>query len=160
MASTDLLPNLAEYVVPGRKYLWISFSRSGDSPEGVAVLEQAIQLYPEVAHLVVTCNAQARMAEICKGSKRACVVVLDDAVNDRSLAMTSSFTNMVVMGQCLANAWSIEEYAQVLEQLVRAGEADAGAGGGGGRADCGARVLRGCVLSAAERWRAWRRSLR
>ncbi|MBW4040183.1 MAG: tagatose-6-phosphate ketose isomerase, partial [Acidobacteria bacterium] len=106
VASTDLLPNLQEYVVPGRRYLWISFSRSGDSPEGVAVLEQALQLYPEVAHLVVTCNARARMAEICAGSKNACVVVLDDAVNDRSLAMTSSFTNMVVMGQCLANAWS------------------------------------------------------
>jgi len=122
VASTDMLPNLAEYVVPGRKYLWISFSRSGDSPEGVAVLEQAIQLYPEVAHLVVTCNSKARMMEICKGSKRSCVVVLDDAVNDRSLAMTSSFTNMVVMGQCLANAWSIEEYTSILFLLVSAGE--------------------------------------
>jgi tagatose-6-phosphate ketose/aldose isomerase len=122
VASTDLLPNLAEYVVPGRKYLWISFSRSGDSPEGVAVLEQALQLYPEVAHLVVTCNAKARMTEICKGWERACVVVLDDAVNDRSLAMTSSFTNMVVMGQCLANAWSIKEYTGVVEHLVHAGE--------------------------------------
>jgi tagatose-6-phosphate ketose/aldose isomerase len=122
VASTELLPNLAEYVVPGRRYLWISFSRSGDSPEGVAVLEQAIQLYPEVAHLVVTCNAKARMTVVCEASKRACVVVLDDVVNDRSLAMTSSFTNMVVMGQCLANAWSIAEYTGVLEQLVRAGE--------------------------------------
>ena len=122
VASTDMLPNLAEYVVPGRKYLWISFSRSGDSPEGVAVLEQAIQLYPEVAHLVVTCNSKARMMEICKGSKRSCVVVLDDAVNDRSLAMTSSFTNMVLMGQCLANAWSIEEYTSILFLLVSAGE--------------------------------------
>ena len=62
------------------------------------------------------------MAEICKRSERACVVVLDDAVNDRSLAMTSSFTNMVVMGQCLANAWTMEAYEQVLEHLVRAGE--------------------------------------
>jgi tagatose-6-phosphate ketose/aldose isomerase len=61
------------------------------------------------------------MAEICKQAARACVVVLDDAVNDRSLAMTSSFTNMVVMGQCLANAWSIEEYSEVVAQLVRAG---------------------------------------
>lgn len=121
VASTDLLPNLEEYLVPGRRYLWISFSRSGDSPEGVAVLEQAIQRYSSVAHLVVTCNAQARMAEICKQSARACVVVLDDAVNDRSLAMTSSFTNMVVMGQCLANAWSIDEYSEVVTQLVRAG---------------------------------------
>lgn len=109
VASTELLPSLEEYVVPGRKYLWISFSRSGDSPEGVAVLEQAIHLYPNIAHLIVTCNAQARMAEICKDAQRAYVVVLDDAVNDRSLAMTSSFTNMVVMGHCLANAWSLKE---------------------------------------------------
>ena len=121
VASTDLLTNLEEYVVPGRRYLWISFSRSGDSPEGVAVLEQAIQLYPNVAHLVVTCNARARMAEICKDAGRACVVVLDDVVNDRSLAMSCSFTNMIVMGQCLANAWSIEEYSAVVERMVRAG---------------------------------------
>ena len=123
VASTDLLPSLEDYMVTGRRYLWISFSRSGDSSEGVAVLEQAIQLYPDIAHLVVTCNTQARMVEICKKSKRACVMVLDDAVNDRSLAMTSSFTNMVVMGQCLANAWSIKEYSEIVERLVRAGHA-------------------------------------
>ncbi len=121
VASTELLPNMEEHVVPGRRYLWISFSRSGDSPEAVAVLEQALAVYPGVSHLVVTCNAKARMATICAGLEQACVVVLDDAVNDRSLAMTSSFTNMVVMGHCLAHAWKIEEYKPVLEQLVRAG---------------------------------------
>lgn len=120
-ASTDLLPNLEEYVVPGRRYLWISFSRSGDSPEGVAVMEQAIQQYPMISQLVVTCNAQARMIAICKKAALSCVVVLDDAVNDRSLAMTSSFTNMIVMGQCLAHAWSIEEYSTIVERLVRGG---------------------------------------
>lgn len=121
VASTDLLPNLDEYVVPSRKYLWISFSRSGDSPEGVAVLEQAIQRYPSIPHLVVTCHAQARMGEICRGVVNAFVIVLDDAVNDRSLAMTSSFTNMIIMGHCLANAWSISDYKPLLEQLVHAG---------------------------------------
>jgi tagatose-6-phosphate ketose/aldose isomerase len=120
-ASTELLPNLDEYVVPGRRYLWISFSRSGDSPEAVAVVEQAIKLYPGIAHLVITCNAQARLITICKKADHACAIVLDDAVNDRSLAMTSSFTNMVLMGQCLAHAWSIEEYSPVVERLVRAG---------------------------------------
>ncbi len=134
VASTDLLPNMEEYIVPGRRYLWISFSRSGDSPEGVAILEQAIQLYPNISHLVVTCNSSARMVEVCRGVERARVVVLDDAVNDRSLVMTSSFTNMVVMWHCLANAWSIADYKPVLEQLISAakdllmrvaGEADA-----------------------------------
>lgn len=122
VASTDLLPNLEDYVVPGQRYLWISFSRSGDSPEGVAVIERATQLYPEIAHLVVTCNKEARMAVLCKHAKASCVVVLDDAVNDRSLVMTSSFTNMVIMGHCLANAWSIEQYAMTLKALVHAGK--------------------------------------
>lgn len=119
--STDLLPNLEDFVVPGRNYLWISFSRSGDSAEGVAVLERAIQLYPEIAHMVVTCNEEARMIEVCRGRARSCVVVLDAAVNDRSLAMTSSFTNMIVLGQCLANAWRLEEYESVLRGMREAG---------------------------------------
>ena len=120
-ASTDLLPNLEDYIVPGRNYLWISFSRSGDSPEGVAVLEQAIERYPNIAHLVVTCNAKAQMISVCRGAAQAYSIVLDDAVNDRGLAMTSSFTNMIVMGQCLAHAWSIEEYAVLNAHLVDAG---------------------------------------
>lgn len=122
-ASTDLLPNMEAYMVPGRRYLWISFSRSGDSPEGVAVLERALERHKSVAHLVVTCNAKARMAALCEGLKNACVVVLDDAVNDRSLAMTSSFTNMIVMGQCLAHAWTLDAYKPILQQMVKAGRA-------------------------------------
>lgn len=122
-ASTDLLPSLDDYVVAGRKYLWISFSRSGDSPEGVAILERAVENYQEIAHLLITCNAKARMISICSRHKHSAVIVLDDAVNDRSLAMTSSFTNMVVMGQCLAHAWSLAGYAALLPQMCAAGEA-------------------------------------
>jgi tagatose-6-phosphate ketose/aldose isomerase len=33
VASTDLLTNRDDLVIPNRDYLWISFSRSGDSPE-------------------------------------------------------------------------------------------------------------------------------
>jgi tagatose-6-phosphate ketose/aldose isomerase len=121
VASTDLLPNMDAYVIPDENYLWISFSRSGDSPEGVAVIEHALRLHPSVAHLVVTCNADARMAALCEGIDRTCVVVLDDAVNDRSLAMTSSFTNMIVLGHCLAHTWSLEEYDPILDALVHAG---------------------------------------
>jgi tagatose-6-phosphate ketose/aldose isomerase len=120
-ASTELLPNLEDMIVPGRSYLLISFSRSGDSPEGVAVIEQVIRLYPEIAHLVVTCNAEARMITIANRAVRSCVLVLDDVVNDRGLAMTSSFTNMVVAGQCLAHAWSLDKYEQVMESLAPAG---------------------------------------
>ena len=62
--STDLLTNVDEYVVPGRRYLWVSFSRSGDSSEGVAVIELALERHPQVRHLIITCNAEGRMAEL------------------------------------------------------------------------------------------------
>ena len=122
VASTDLLSNMADYLVAGRRYLWISFSRSGESPEGVAVYRQALHKYPQVAHLIVTCNQRGRMVTLSEGQPNAYVVVLDDAVNDRGLAMTSSFSNMVVFGQCLAHAWSGDAYQLVFRELVRAGE--------------------------------------
>jgi tagatose-6-phosphate ketose/aldose isomerase len=123
IASTDLLANMSDYLVPGRRYLMISFSRSGDSPEGVTVLTQALEKHPEIAHLIVSCNVNGRMAELVHGRAQAYAVVLDDAVNDRGLAMTSSFSNMVLFGQCLAHAWSASAYDGVFEALVRAGEA-------------------------------------
>ena len=122
VASTELLLGTDEYIIPERKYLWISFSRSGDSPEGVAVLEQAIQSSPNISHLVITCNEQGKMVSLCDSVDRACVIVLADAVNDRSLAMTSSFTNMIIMGHCIANAWMIEEYEPLLAQMIQAGD--------------------------------------
>jgi tagatose-6-phosphate ketose/aldose isomerase len=119
--STELITNMENYVLPGRPYLWISFSRSGDSSEGVGVLEMALRRYPEVRHLVVTCNREGEMSRMCAGRQNAFVLLLDDAVNDRGLAMTSSFTNMVVAGHGLANIDSLEEYRPILTGLVAMG---------------------------------------
>ncbi len=41
--STTLLTEFDTYHRDGQKYFWISFSRSGDSPEGVAVLQRALE---------------------------------------------------------------------------------------------------------------------
>ena len=119
--STDLITDMESFVVPGRDYLWISFSRSGDSSEGVGVLEKALQEYPQIAHLVVTCNKDGKMSRLCADVENAFVLLLDDAVNDRGLAMTSSFTNMVVAGQALANITSLGSYRPILDGLVAMG---------------------------------------
>ena len=120
--STDLLIDLENYVTQGRQYLWISFSRSGDSSEGVAVLERALLGYPQVRHLVVTCNQAGGMVEACsRRPDKARALVLDQTVNDRGLAMTSSFSNMVVAGQCLAHLDNLEEYGDILRHMIEAG---------------------------------------
>ncbi|HLX84086.1 MAG TPA: hypothetical protein VKR59_09315 [Terriglobales bacterium] len=120
--STDLLTDLDNLVLEDRDYLWISFSRSGDSSEGVAVLEKALAAYPRVRHLVVTCNQAGRMAQLCsQNPNQMFALILDDAVNDRGLAMTSSFSNMVIGGQCIAHLDDMERYGDTLASLKAMG---------------------------------------
>ena len=116
--STDLLTCLDDYVVAGKSHVWVSFSRSGDSSEGVAVLQAALSRYPEIHHIIVCCNGEGRMAHIVSEHGNICRVILGDEVNDRGLAMTSSFSNMVVAGQCLANLENLKAYGPTLEALV------------------------------------------
>ncbi len=113
--STELLTNMSDFILPGRKYLMISFSRSGESSEGVATLEQTAGLYPgQISHLIVTCNASGTMATF----PGAFSLVLDDAVNDRGLAMTSSFTNMVIAGHLLAHIHHSAGYETILQEMA------------------------------------------
>lgn len=118
--STDLLIGVNDFVVPGRPYLWISFSRSGDSSEGVALLESTLDHRPEIHHLVVCCNDEGRMARSIGDRTNVCRIILDDEVNDRGLAMTSSFSNMVVVGQCLAHLQKGPAYGATLDALISA----------------------------------------
>jgi tagatose-6-phosphate ketose/aldose isomerase len=116
--STDLLTNMEDHIVSGADYLWISFSRSGDSSEGVAVLEAALQVYPEIKHLIVTCNQFGKMARSFQSRENVFSIVLDDAVNDRGLAMTSSFSNMVIVAQALAHICSLVAYGATVKTLA------------------------------------------
>jgi len=122
VASTDLLTGVNDFVVPGRSYLWISFSRSGDSSEGVALLESTLNHRPDIHHLVVCCNDAGRMARSIGDRINVCRIILDDDVNDRGLAMTSSFSNMVVVGQCLAHLHELGEYCATLDALISAAQ--------------------------------------
>ena len=120
--STDLLTQMDELILQGRRYLWISFSRSGDSSEGVAVLAKARAWYPEIHHIVISCNPNGRMLRESAGNPKMLGICMIDEANDRGLAMTSSFSNMVIFGQCLAHINNLEAYESVLRKLVAAGK--------------------------------------
>lgn len=120
--STTLLTDFDEFHRAGREYLWISFSRSGDSPEGVALLERALDRNQNIRHIVITCNAQGQMAQMCsRHPGQALAIILDDAVNDRGLAMTSSFTNMLLAGQCIAHHDEFEVFGDTASQMTETG---------------------------------------
>ncbi|HEY5754253.1 MAG TPA: SIS domain-containing protein [Steroidobacter sp.] len=96
IATTDLVsaPHLQlQSEVPT---LLVSFARSGNSPESVAAVDFAERAVADVHHLIVTCNADGELAKRASHLRSAYLIVLPDATNDRSFAMTSSFTSMLL----------------------------------------------------------------
>jgi len=85
-------------VLPPGKGLLISLARSGDSPESCAVVSRLLAEAPDYRHLIITCNAKGRLATSYRDDPRVNVLVLDERTNDRSLVMTSSFTNLLLAG--------------------------------------------------------------
>ncbi len=119
--STDLLTEMESVLLPGRRHLCISFSRSGDSAEGVAVMQKVLAIRPDILHLVVSCNVNGWMVKGTEAYPQVLRVCLDDAVNDRGLAMTSSFSNMVILGQCLAHSCDLPMYEKIFRKVVSGG---------------------------------------
>lgn len=108
------------YALPvGEPSLMLSLARSGDSPESVGALALVRQLEPDVRHLVLTCNREGRLANAFRGDPKVPVITLDDATNDRSLVMTSSFTNMSLGARFLGFSKDSAAYAAQVDALAR-----------------------------------------
>jgi tagatose-6-phosphate ketose/aldose isomerase len=102
----------------------ISLARSGDSPESVGVVERFLRFFPAVQHLAIVCNAEGRLAH----TSRVEAICLDPRTNDRSLAMTSSFSNLVLGGLALLHGQQIAEglpaiCSDISDRLVTMNEA-------------------------------------
>jgi D-galactosamine 6-phosphate deaminase/isomerase len=98
-----LLTDIAGCLNAGEPSLVVSFARSGDSPESAAARDLVLERFPLCRHLTITCNARGRLATGHDHDPRVMTVVLDPRTNDRSLVMTSSFTNMLVAGLLLGS---------------------------------------------------------
>lgn len=119
LPSTDLLTNQQEWVVEGQRYVYVWFSRSGNSPESIAILEHTILDNPSIQHIVITCNREGQLASAGRSHRRVLPIILDETVNDRGLAMTSSFSNMVIAGHVLAHIETPGSYDAIFNEIVR-----------------------------------------
>jgi tagatose-6-phosphate ketose/aldose isomerase len=97
IATTDIVSGPERRLQRDIPTLLVSFARSGNSPESVATVDLAERLVTNVHHLIITCNPDGELAKRAPQLCNARVLVLPDATNDRSFAMTSSFTSMVLV---------------------------------------------------------------
>ena len=102
-----------------RPGLLVSLARSGDSPESSGVVELILETEPEFRHVVVTCNEQGSLARAWRAHERVHVISLPAETQDKSLVMTSSFTNLLLAARFLGILERPDGYRKLCERLSR-----------------------------------------
>jgi len=119
--TTDLVSHPYDYFHKDHIPLIISFARSGNSPESCAALELADKLSRGCYHLIITCNESGDLAAY-KSGQSAYIFTLPPDSNDKSLAMTSSYTGMLLAGTIIAQASHDEGMSDQVKLLCQYGE--------------------------------------
>src|SRR6202795_4797865 len=100
-----------------RPGLLVSLARSGDSPESSGAVELILETEPESRHVIVTCNEQGSLARAWRAHERVHVITLPAETQDKSLVMTSSFTNLLLAARFLGMLERPDEYRKLCERL-------------------------------------------
>lgn len=119
VSSTDLVTHPTHYFQGDRPILLVSFARSGNSPESVQAVALAQKHCREFYHLVITCNKNGQLLKTCAASAdNTFCLVLPEEANDKSLAMTGSFTSMLLGILLLADLKNIRNNKKAVRWIM------------------------------------------
>lgn len=140
---------------PSGPCLVVSLARSGNSPESCAAVDGLLRTRPEVLHLTVTCNREGALATSYRDRPNVVSVVLDPKTDDKSLVMTSSFTNLVLAARTLGALQDPSRHEARTRAVAQAASGVLGeradALAAAGRSECRSAVFlgSGCRLGSA-----------
>lgn len=92
ISTTDFITNPEYYLEKDEKALFVSIARSGNSPESIEAVRLGSFISKSVKHLIITCNEKGKLALLENCFK----IILPPETNDKSFAMTSSFTSLML----------------------------------------------------------------
>lgn len=119
IATTDIVTHPDLFFQPKNPTLLISFARSGNSPESVETVKLADSYCKEAYHLIITCNKDGELMNYATGnSTRSYAILLPEASNDKSLAMTGSFTSMLLTVLLISDIEKIDLKRNEVEQIL------------------------------------------
>ena len=133
--TTDLITHSEYLLDKERPLLLVSFARSGNSPESVGAVNLANKLCKNVAHVYITCNKNGKLAmqangengdqvDLLNGGKdNILLLLLPEETDDKSLAMTSSFSTMLLTCLMLGHIDTLEHDADEIEKTAKNAEA-------------------------------------
>lgn len=119
IATTELISHPTHHFT-NHPTLLVSFARSGDSPESLAAAQLAAAHCNHLYHLIITCNPKGKLAsDLRYGNSH--VFLLPAEANDKSLAMTGSFSGMLLSGLLICRIHEINQLRETIHQLCTYG---------------------------------------
>lgn len=122
IATTDIVSSPENYFKKDVPTILVSFARSGNSPESVATYDLAEQLISDVSQVIITCNKDGELAKRAKDSENKLLLLMPEESNDKSFAMTSSFSCMLLTSLLIFNIDKLEENTKLVEEIISNGE--------------------------------------
>ena len=123
VATTDIITHAESLLDKERPLLLVSFARSGNSPESVGAVNLANKLCKNVAHVYITCNKNGKLAQQAAGRENVLSLLLPEETDDKSLAMTSSFSTMLLTCLMLGHIDTLEQDVDKIEKAAKNAEA-------------------------------------
>ena len=123
VATTDIITHANYLLNPEKPLLLVSFARSGNSPESVGAVNLANKLCKNVAHVYITCNKNGKLALQAEGKDNILLLLLPEETDDKSLAMTSSFSTMLLTCLMLGHIDTLTDDIEMIEKTAKNAEA-------------------------------------
>lgn len=122
VASTDLISHPDDFFVKAQQpVLMVSFARSGDSPESLAAVDLANGYCENLFHLIITCNPDGELTKNVDPTN-SYVLLMPNEANDKGLAMTGSFTTMLLAGILVSDLKKLNEKKKYIDYLSEYGK--------------------------------------
>ena len=121
VATTDLVSHPQDYFSGDTTVLLVSFARSGNSPESIAAVKLADKFSQKCYHLIVTCDKDGALAKFETKSPHF-VLLLPPESNDKGLAMTGSYTSMLLAGMLIARIQELDIVQPQIAIICKYGE--------------------------------------
>ena len=123
-ASTDIVETPENYLSRNKKTLLVNFGRSGNSPESVGSVQVADEVCKEnVYHLFITCNCEGALSKAAATRDNAYAINLTPETHDKSFAMTSSFSNMLLAAILCFRLDNLDEMEAEMASVIEKGQA-------------------------------------
>lgn len=115
IATTDIVSNPNEHIEKNVKTILVSYARSGNSPESIGAYDLFENNVDDITQIVITCNKDGDLAKRCVNNEKNMLVLMPEKSNDKSFAMTSSFSCMTLATLLIFDIENIENNKEFVE---------------------------------------------